>query len=187
MEKHLDTEGENLASEPPENQGLQEPEIDLGDKYRSLAFEQINAFTWKLTDGKGSLAWNGDRSGSYRTPRALAWLMAVGASLWVVRYRNASSKPMKLPKAKTYALEIVKGIRPGRVVDDPIGRLHRLHLDALEPMPSLSEVWAIETADYPPLTPSPVLVRDDQICARPDGEVEDGYPILPDCLRRTHE
>ena len=39
---------------------------------------------------------------------------------------------MKLPKAKTYALEMVKGIRPGKIVTEPIGRLLRLHLDALE-------------------------------------------------------
>jgi hypothetical protein len=32
---------------------------------------------------------------------------------------------MKLPAAKKYALEMVKGIRPARVVTDPIGELHR--------------------------------------------------------------
>ena len=68
----------------------------------------------------------------------------------VVRYRDKSSKPMKLPKAKVYALEMVKGIRPGLVIADPIGRLHRLHLDVQEPMPEIAQVWAIETADYPP-------------------------------------
>ena len=39
--------------------------------------------------------------------------MGVGGGLWVVRYRDKSSKPMKLPKAKTYALEMVKGIQAG--------------------------------------------------------------------------
>jgi len=58
---------------------------------------------------------------------------------------------MKLPKAKTYALEMVKGIRPGKVIADPIGRLQRLHLDVQEPLPGKVLVWAIETADYPPL------------------------------------
>ena len=73
--------------------------------------------------------------------------MAVGGGRWVVRYRNKSSKPMKLPKAKTYALEMVKGIRPGKIIADPIGQLLRLHLDALEPMPEMVEIWAIETPE----------------------------------------
>ena len=152
-----DSESQNLASESLENQGLQEPEIEIGTKDRTLSFEQVNACTWKLTDGKGSLAWSGDRSGSYRTSRALAWLMAVGGGRWVVRYRNKSSKPMKLPKAKTYALEMVKGIRPGiKPPNGDLNRLHRLHLDALEPMPEMSEIRARETADYPPLYSKPL-------------------------------
>jgi len=85
-------------------------------------------------------AWDGYRSG-YRSPRAVAWLMGIGGGLWVVRYRDRSSKPMKLPKAKVYALEMVKGIRPGKVIADPIGRLHRLHLDVSEPMPGKAQVW----------------------------------------------
>jgi len=142
-----DSQIPNPASETLENQGLQEPEIDISGKDRTLAFERINEVTWKLTDGRGSLAWSGDRSGSYRTSRALAWLMGIGGGLWIVRYRDKSSKPMKLPKAKVYALEMVKGIRPGLVIADPIGRLHRLHLDVQEPMPEIAQVWAIETAD----------------------------------------
>jgi hypothetical protein len=58
---------------------------------------------------------------------------------------------MKLP----YALEMVKGIRPGKIVADPIGRLHRLHVDVREPMPEMARIWAIETADYPPLYSRP--------------------------------
>ena len=141
-----DSQSQNLASESLENQGPQEPEIEISGKDRTLTFERVNEVTWKLTDGKGSLAWSGDRSGSYRTSRAVAWLLAVGGGRWVARYRNKSSKPMKLPKAKTYALEMVKGIRPGKIID-PIGRLLRLHLDALEPMPEMVEIWAIETPE----------------------------------------
>ena len=64
--------------------------------------------------------------------------MGIGGGLWVVRYRSKSSKPMKLPKARTYALEMVRGVRPGMVIADPIGRLHRLHLDVHEFMPHLA-------------------------------------------------
>src|SRR5262245_37982237 len=108
--------------------------------------------------------------------------MGIGGGLWIVRYRNKSSKPMRLTKAKTYALEMVKGIRPGKVITDPIGRLHRLHLDVLEPMPELAQVWAIETADYPLLCSKPL----EELEASADYQIEsypDGYPKLPACLR----
>jgi hypothetical protein len=55
------------ASESLENQGLQEPEIGEGTKGRTPDFQQVNEVTWKLTDGRGSIAWSGDRSGGYRT------------------------------------------------------------------------------------------------------------------------
>jgi hypothetical protein len=114
------------ASEPLENQGLQEPKSGLSKSARDLQFEQINEVTWKLTDGRGTNAWSGDRSGGYRTTRAVAWLMGIGNGRWIVRYRNKASRPMKLPAARKYALEMVKGIRPGRVVTDPIGDLNRM-------------------------------------------------------------
>ena len=95
---------------------------------------------------------------------------------------------MKLPKAKQYALEMVKGIRPGKIIPDPIGRLHRLHLDALEAMPSLTQVWAIETANYPPVRCA--INGQSLTTTNPDGSVvleyyPDGYPKIPDCLRRA--
>ena len=98
------------ASEPLSNQHFQDAEIEQSAKRRELAFEQINEVTWKLTDGRGSIAWSGDRSGGHRTNRAVAWLMGIGLGRWIVRYRNKASKPMKLPAARKYALEMVKGI-----------------------------------------------------------------------------
>ena len=145
----------------------------------------MNEVTWKLTDGRGSIAWSGDRGGNHRTARAIAWLLGIGSGLWVVRYRDNCSKPMKLPKAKTYALEMVKGVRPGKLIADTIGRLHRLRLDVEEPMPEMAQVWAIETADYPPL-----YSRPSEPSESPSGDdcplefYPDGYPMLPDCLRR---
>jgi hypothetical protein len=136
--------------------------------------------TWKLTDDRGSNAWSGNRGGGI-APRAVAWLLGIGSGLWVVRYRDKSSKAMKLPKAKTYALEMVKGIRPGKVIADPIGRLQRFHLDVHEPMPEMAQVWAMETADYPtlysrPSEPSESSKGDEcQLGFHPDG-----YPMLPD-------
>jgi len=114
------------ASEPLENQGFQDAEIEQSAKRRDLSFVQINEVTWKITDGRGSIACSGDRSGGYRTTRAVAWLMGIGNGRWIVRYRNKASRPMKLPAARRYALEILKGIRPARVVTDPIGDLNRM-------------------------------------------------------------
>ena len=121
------------APEPVENQGLQEPKTDVSIKPRNLSFEQINEVTIKLTDGRGSLvpASHGQWAG-HHTTRAVAWLMGIGNGRWIVRYRNKASKPMKLPAAKKYALEIVKGIRPGRVVTDPIGDLNRMQAVLVE-------------------------------------------------------
>ena len=121
------------ASEPLENQGLQEPKIILTKSSRHLRFEQVNEVTFKLTDGKGSLvpARHGHWSG-HQTTRAIAWLMGIGNGRWIVRYRNKASRPMKLPAAKKYALEMVNVIRPGRVVTDPIGDLNRMQTVLVE-------------------------------------------------------
>ena len=115
------------ASEPLENQGLQEPKIILTKSPRDLRFEQVNEVTVKVTDGKGSLvpACHGHWSG-HQTTRAVAWLMGIGNGRWIVRYRNKASRPMKLPAARKYALEMVGGIRLGQVVADPIGDLNRM-------------------------------------------------------------
>jgi len=181
----IDGQGQIPASETVENQGLQERESDLFGKLQDLAFERVNEVTWKLTDGRGTNAWSGNRSGGYRTTRATAWLVGIGSGLWVVRYRDKSSKPMKLPRAKRYALEMVEGIRPGKVIADPIGRLHRLHIDVHEPMPEMAQVWATETADYPPVYSRPSRPSDS-----PKGDdypleyYDDGYTKIPACLDR---
>ena len=58
--------------------------------------------------------------------------MGVGGGRWVARYRGKASTPMRLAKAKGYAIEMVKGIRPGKVTTDPIRNLHHLHLKFAE-------------------------------------------------------
>jgi hypothetical protein len=124
----------------------------------------LQLIAWGLRPGPSPGQDQGAAAGETRRPRhrpeiistqCLSTSFVVGRGLWVVRYCDKSSKPMKLPKARTYALEMVKGIRPGKVIADPIGRLHRLHLDAHEPMPEMAQVWATETADYPPLYSRP--------------------------------
>ena len=185
---------ENPDPGPLENQQIDEVEADLAPVGRQFTLQEINDVTWKVTDGRGTLAWDGHR-GHYRTTRAVAWLMGVGGGMWVCRYRNKASRPMRLAKAKKYVVEMIRGIRPGKVVSDPIGELHQLHLKfAGEPMPTLAEVTAIERANFPPLTrlqptiyktaargtPQPLQGDDYQL-----EYYEDGYPKLPACLDRT--
>jgi hypothetical protein len=59
---------------------------------------------------------------------------------------------MRQRAARQYVVEMIKGIRPGKSLADPIRHLHKLQVDLAEPMPTLAEVRAIETANYPPLT-----------------------------------
>ena len=87
----------------------------------------MNGVTIKITDGGGSNAWTGGRPGmSYRTSRAVGWLMGIGNGRWIARYRNRASRPMKLPAAKTYALEMTKGIRPAIVLQEPVAHLNKI-------------------------------------------------------------
>jgi hypothetical protein len=62
---------------------------------KTLTWQQVNEVTWKLTDGRGVNEWAGDRSGSYRRTRAVAWLAGIGKGLWIARYRDQASKPME--------------------------------------------------------------------------------------------
>jgi hypothetical protein len=49
-----DSESQIPAFQSLENQGPQEPEIEISGKDRTLTFERVNEVTWKLTDGRGS-------------------------------------------------------------------------------------------------------------------------------------
>jgi hypothetical protein len=196
------------ASESLENQGLQEPEIGEGTKGRTLDFQQVNEVTWKLTDGRGSIAWSGDRSGGYRTTRAIAWLMGVGNGQWIVRYRHRASKPMRSAKAKAYALEMVRGIWAGKTLTDSIQNLHQETLKTMGESPTSPAPLNImggkskrglkvdrETIAEILRTECPVLVDAKPLSpalpAPPPGDYPitydcDGYPVLPACLdRRT--
>jgi hypothetical protein len=199
-----DSQSHFSASESLENQGPQEPEIEIGDKCPSLGFEPINEVTWKLTDGRGSNAWDGYRGG-YRTTRAVAWLMGVGGGKWVVRYRGKASRPMRLAKAKAYAIEMVKGIRPGSIVTDPIRELNLLEAKRDQGLGRGSE-WPTELMGGGQQTDNKNIasnlkqvILDTELGFEASSEVPspqgddhqleyypDGYPKLPDCLRRNH-
>ena len=120
LEKPGSTDPGFPASEPLENQGLQRPK-------RELSWEQVNPVTWKLTDGRGSEVpgSHGQWSG-YRTTKAVAWIVGIGSGLWIARYRRSASRPLPIHKAKIYAHEIVKGIRPGIILDDSVTLLNKI-------------------------------------------------------------
>jgi hypothetical protein len=163
-----------------------------------------NPVTFKITDGRGSNAWDGYRGG-YRTTMAVAWLIGIGNGRWIARYRGKASRPMKLNAAKKYALEIVKGIRPSEVIADPI--LHLNLLAAREPLlprpPTMDimggnlrgkldrkmreEILAVEVSQCIQQAPQPDSVSVAQPLHGDNYPVEyyeDGYPQIPDCLRR---
>ena len=81
------------AAEPLGFQGFQEPKSILSKTTRDLRFEEVNAVTLKLTDGRGSLvpACHGYWPG-YQTTRAVAWLMGIGngagSSAIATKHRN---------------------------------------------------------------------------------------------------
>ena len=130
--------------------------------------------------------------------------MGVGGGKWIVRYRNKASKAMRLPKAREYALDMVKGIWAGRILTDPIRNLHQEHLRPIKkakpaplnimgvahqwhnPCPVNRETVAeilrsevlIDANPIKPALPAPALQGDD--C--PIEYDEKGYPELPDCL-----
>ena len=90
-------------------------------------FEQVNEVTWKLTNGEitETPASHG-QWGSYRTTKALAWVIRVAPSKWLARYADIVCGPLSLPKAKAAAIAMVKGRRGDYYVPRPIPHLNGL-------------------------------------------------------------
>lgn len=75
-------------------------------------FERVNEVTWKLTDGElTNVPRSHGQWGGYRTTKALAWVIDVGASkpAWIARCHNLSTNPSSLAKAKAAAIAMAKG------------------------------------------------------------------------------
>jgi hypothetical protein len=184
-----DTAPQKLASEPLENQGLLEPKSDLPNP--APFWEQVNEVTWKLTDGTGTnTPASYGKWAPFRTTKALAWLEGIGKGLWVARYRKTASKPMKLSAAKRYALDMVKGVRIGVKLVDPIADLNRAAVPTNDWLPTvepdlLAYIRHVETG-YPlpatvPTESGPTALQGDDYPLEYDA---DGYHLLPACLDR---
>jgi hypothetical protein len=177
------------GSEPLENQGLQKP--------KTLQFEECNEVTIKVTDGRGSNAWDGYGK-SYRTTRAVAWLMGIGDGKWVVRYRDRTSKPMTLTKAKRMAAEIIKGVWQTDIVTAPIDYLNRLQIPEAPRAPVVgTHVDILGGTGSGDIAPEiRVTILDSELVQPASHDAEplqgdepiefdaDGYAELPACLDR---
>jgi hypothetical protein len=104
---------------------------------------------------------------------------------WVARVGNRGSAPLPLDEAKQAAVAFLR--EHGKA--EPQGFIAELNqiaaydVDRAEPMPTLAEVKAIERANFPPMTrpPKPGALQADDYQVE---YYEDGYPKLPDFLRR---
>ena len=97
------------ALQAAENTGLLEAQSRPPNPSR-FRFEQVNEFTWKLTNGEltNTPASHG-QWGGYRSTKALAWVICVVPSKWLARYGDMVCGPLSLAKAKAAAMAMAKG------------------------------------------------------------------------------
>lgn len=96
-------------------------------------FEQVNEVTWKLTNGEitETPASHG-QWGSYRTTKALAWVICVLPGKWLARYSDMVCGPLSLSKAKAAAMAMAKGTPGDYDIRNPISHLNGLQARLLE-------------------------------------------------------
>ena len=123
-------------SEPVGNQGPQGVKTVLGRNPRDLSLEQLDAVTWKVTDGTKTKTWSGTKAGDYLTAKGVAYIVNVGDGDWTIRIKNTRSRLMTLRQAKRYVFEALRGQRPLIEMDDPIREMLQLeaaHISRNEP------------------------------------------------------
>ena len=91
-----------------------------------------------------------------------------------------------MEQAKKTAVELYRSKAKGKPLDwiAELNQIAAREVDRAEPMPTLAEVVAIERANFPPLTmpPRPPALQGDDY---PLEYYEDGFPKIPDCLKRA--
>jgi hypothetical protein len=88
---------------------------------------QVNEVTWKLTNGEISeTPASHGQWGSYRTTKALAWVICIAPRQWLARYGDMVCGPLSLPNAKAAAIAMVKGAPGDYHVTKPIAHLNGL-------------------------------------------------------------
>ena len=92
-----------------------------------LHYERVNEVTFKLTDGEVTNApsshgkWAG-----YRSTKALAWVIKIGADAWLARCENQAYGPSTFIEAKQNAVAMARGAVGNYVVDNSIAHLNGL-------------------------------------------------------------
>ena len=75
----------------------------------NLRFERVNEVTFKLTDGKDTnVPASHGKWGGYRTTKALAWVIKIGADAWLARCGDQVCNPASFSEAKSHALAMAR-------------------------------------------------------------------------------
>ena len=100
---------------------------NLSPKTSPLRCERVNEFTFKITNGEltNVPASHGQWSG-YRTTRALAWIIKLGAEAWLARCGNQACGPSSFSETKANALAMAKGAFGDYCIANPIAHLNGL-------------------------------------------------------------
>ena len=116
-------EGQKLASQASESTNVLTAPKRPPNPSR-FRFEQVNEVTWKLTNGEinENPASHG-QWGSYRTTKALAWVICIAPRQWLARYGDMVCGPLSLPKAKAAAMAMAKGAAGDYHIEDSIAHL----------------------------------------------------------------
>jgi hypothetical protein len=98
-----------------------------------LTFQRVNEVTWKLTDGKMTEVparlgyWAG-----YRVPKAVAWVINVGKSSWLARFKDQCCGPLPFEEAKAAALAMARKAKGDYIVENPTDHLNGLQAILLD-------------------------------------------------------
>ena len=98
-----------------------------------LHFERVNEFTFKLTDGDlTNLPASHGQWGGYRTTKAVAWVIKIGADAWLARCENQACGPSTFSEARQNALAMARGTHGDCLVENPIEHLNGLAARSLD-------------------------------------------------------
>ena len=90
----------------------------------NLRFERVNEVTFKLTDGEDiNVPASHGQWGGYRTTKAVAWVIKIGADAWLARCQNQACGPSTFSEAKQNAVAMARGAVGDYLVDNPVERL----------------------------------------------------------------
>ena len=168
----------------------------------------MNEVTFKLTDGEvTNVPAAHGKWGGYRTTKAVAWFINIAPGQWLARRRDEASGPSSFNEAKAKALAMARGACGDYFIENRIDRLNGLHARLLdrdgEAAMQERKQWPRDLVGGKSRPGSMQIDRklrdailDAELLAMPshaeplsgDGFrlefYDDGYPKLPECLRR---